>query len=245
MYAKRIQIENYGPIDRLDITLPFEGGAPKPIVLVGENGSGKSILLSQIVNGLISAQGIVYPDTPEVKTEKVYKLRSSAYIKSQSEFYFSRVDFEDNLFIEEIIYLHPKRKDSVVPSELAGVDAQNAWDKTPLNEIEYMDSSFFQPNQENRDKIESVFSQNCVLYFPPNRFEEPAWLNEENLNAKASYMDLIHLKGYANRKVINYSPLRDNQNWLFDVVYDRAVFETQTTNIPFHLMVASIPFLCP
>ena len=47
MYAKRIQIDNYGPIDQLDITFPFEGDIPKPVVLVGENGSGKSILLSQ------------------------------------------------------------------------------------------------------------------------------------------------------------------------------------------------------
>ena len=58
MYAKRIQIVNYGPIDQLDITFPFEDDIPKPIVLVGENGSGKSILLSHLVNGLISAKGI-------------------------------------------------------------------------------------------------------------------------------------------------------------------------------------------
>ena len=27
-------------------------------------------------------------------------------------------------------------------------------------------------------------------------------------------------------RIINYAPLRDNQNWLFEVVFDRAVFET-------------------
>ena len=74
MYAKRIQIDNYGPIDRLDIPFPFEVDAPKPVVLVGENGSGKSILLSHIVNGLLVAQSHIYPDTPEVETGKVYKL---------------------------------------------------------------------------------------------------------------------------------------------------------------------------
>lgn len=235
MYTKRIQIENYGPIDQLDITLPFEGDAPKPIVLVGENGSGKSILLSQIVNGLICAQGVVYPDTPEVETGKVYKLRNNAYIKSGREFYFSRVDFEDNLFIEELRSLHSKGKDSVVPSELTGVDAQNAWQNMRHNQTDHADSSFFGPSQKNRDKIEGVFSQNCILYFPSNRFEEPAWLNEENLNAKASYMDSVHLKGHTNRKVINYSPLRDNQNWLFEVAYDRHAFEVQTTQFPVNI----------
>ena len=48
----------------------------------------------------------------------------------------------------------------------------------------------------------------------------------------AEYMDLKRLQGYTSRKVINYSPLHDNRNWLFDVVYDRAVFETRTVNVP-------------
>ena len=64
MYAKRIQIDNYGPIDQLDITFPFEGDIPKPVVLVGENGSGKSILLSHIVNGLTSCPEHNLPGNP-------------------------------------------------------------------------------------------------------------------------------------------------------------------------------------
>ena len=235
MYTKRIQIDNYGPIDHLDISFPFQGDTPKPIVLVGENGSGKSILLSQIVNGMISAQGAVYPDTPEVETGKVYKLRNSAYIKSGREFYFSRVDFEDNLFIEELRSLHPKGKDSVVPSEHAGADAQNAWQKMLPNKLDYMDANLSHSNQENWDKVEGVFSRNCVLYFPSNRFEEPAWLNEKNLNSTANYMDSRHLEGHTNRKVVNYSPLHDNQNWLFEVAYDRCAFEVQTTQFPVNI----------
>ena len=82
MYTKRIQIVNYGPVDQLDITLPFDGDNPKPVVLVGENGSGKSILLSHVVNGLVAAKDLVYSETPEVEINKVYKIRSGAYIKS-------------------------------------------------------------------------------------------------------------------------------------------------------------------
>ena len=65
MYAKRIQISNFGPIERLTIDCEFDGDKPMPIVLVGENGSGKSILLSHIVNGLLLAQQSAYPETPE------------------------------------------------------------------------------------------------------------------------------------------------------------------------------------
>ena len=58
MYVKRIRLENYGPIPNLDIELPFDGDRPKPIVLVGENGSGKSIVLSHIVNGMLEAKHV-------------------------------------------------------------------------------------------------------------------------------------------------------------------------------------------
>ena len=242
MYTKRIQIDNYGPIDHLDITLPFKDDAPKPVILVGENGSGKSILLSHIVNGLVSAQSLIYPETPEVEVGKVYKLRNNSYIKSGREFYFSRVDFEDNLFIEEIRSLRSNEKASSVPSGLTGIDVKKAWEKMKLDKNDHFDTSF---SYNNEDKIEGIFSRNCVIYFPPNRFEEPAWLNEENLKAKANYMNLKRFVGHTNRKVIQHSPLHDNQNWLFDVIFDRAVFETQTTNISFPIEGRDQPISVP
>ena len=229
MYTKRIQLANYGPIDHLDITLPFEGDNPKPVVLVGENGSGKSIFLSHIVNGLVLAKGVVYPETPEVETGKVYKIRDHSYIKSGSEYYFGKVDFEDGLFVTEMRSRKLKREYDATLLAPLGSDAQGAWDNMTPEKNDYFDSSF---SLANENKVKNAITNNCVLYFPPNRFEEPAWLNEENLKAQAQYMDLKHLQGQTDRKVINYSPLHNNQNWLFEVVYDSAVFEMQTRRLP-------------
>ena len=127
MYAKRIQLVNYGPIDHLDITLPFEGDTPKPVLLVGENGSGKSILLSHIVNGLLSAKGIAFPETPEVENGKVYKLRSNSYVKSGSQYYFGRVDFEENLFLAEIRSQKRRQEYETLPSGPSEPDIHDAW----------------------------------------------------------------------------------------------------------------------
>ena len=241
MYVKRTQIINYGPIDRLDISFPFEGNAPKPVLLVGENGSGKSILLSHIVNGLISAKDQIYQDTPEVEKDKVYKIRSGFYIKSKKEFYFARVDFQDSLFIEEIYSGHPKETYPNPPAELTGQEAQAAWGKMEPKKGDHFDSNIYSKEAEVRD----VFSQNCVLYFPPNRFEEPAWLNKENLIARAEYLDLGHIEGYTDRKIINYSPLHDNQNWLFEVIYDRAAFEAEALGRSVPVRDSNIPHFLP
>ena len=70
MYIKRIRITDYGPFGDLDLSFPFEENIPRPVVLVGGNGSGKSILLSHIVNGLILAKDRVYQDSPEVNTQQ-------------------------------------------------------------------------------------------------------------------------------------------------------------------------------
>ena len=241
MYVKRIQIINYGPVDQIDITFPFEGDVPKPVILVGENGSGKSILLSHIVNGLISAKDLIYPDTPEVEKDKVYKIRSGFYIKSKKEFYFARVDFQDSLFIEEIYSGHPKETYPNPPAELTGQEAQAAWGKMETKKGNHFDSNIYSKEAEVRD----IFSRNCVLYFPPNRFEEPAWLNKENLIAKAEYLDLGHIEGYTDRKIINYSPLHDNQNWLFEVIYDRAAFEADALGRSVPVKDSKTPLFLP
>ena len=99
MYTKRVQILHYGPINDVDVHFPFHNETPQPVVFVGENGSGKSILLSHIVNALISAKDLVYSDTPEVEIGRVYKLRSGSYIKHSRTYYFARTDFEEGLYV--------------------------------------------------------------------------------------------------------------------------------------------------
>ncbi len=53
MYLKECLIHNVGPIEDLDLSLDLTpDGIPKPLILVGKNGSGKSILLAYILDAL-------------------------------------------------------------------------------------------------------------------------------------------------------------------------------------------------
>ena len=113
----------------------------------------------------------------------------------------------------------------------------------PPQETDYFTSFLSFGHRETiRSNIKSIVSNNCLLYFPPNRFEEPAWLNQDNLRSKAQYMDLKHIAGHTNRRTINYSPLQDNRDWLFDVIYDRSVFEHRTTNVALNKSI-TLPLL--
>lgn len=244
MYVRRIRLAHYGPIESLDITLPFDGDKPKPVIFVGENGTGKSIVLSHVVNGLLWAKGVSYPETREVETGKVYKLRSSQYIKTGSQHYYARVDYESDLFLTELRTLNLKQDGETIPAVIINEHHEGIWNNIQVGTNESLDTNL--TDAKNID-IKSLFEKNCVLFLPHNRFEEPAWLNERNLTAKAEYMELERVSGYTSRKVLNYSALRHNQNWLFDVVFDRAAFEIQTANVNMPIeqsdRQASIPVL--
>lgn len=222
MYVKRVHIENYGPVEALDIEFPFDGdNKPKPVVLVGANGSGKSVLLSHIVNGLLDVQATAYPESPEVELGKAYKMRSPRYVTLGKEYSFTQVDFWDSLPVRELILPRPKRRFEQVPAGIAGTEAQSLYDNLSSESSNIFDHDI------DQEKAQQLLQETCVLYFPPNRFEDPAWLNRDNLEATAQYMDLKHLDGHSNRLIVNCSPLRRSQNWLFEVLYDSHVFKQE------------------
>ena len=231
MYTKRIQLRGFGPIDNLNIELPFEGDAPRPIVLVGQNGSGKSILLSHVVSGLLAAKDTVYSQTPEVEPGRAYRLKSNFYIKSGNQFSFSRVDFENNWYLTELTTMQNKRDNPEVPHEIAGTDVEPIWRQMDSVSNDYVDSNLGS-DYENYIKLKSVVSGNCILYFPFNRFEDPAWLNRGNLTAQAEFIDRKPMVAHSERRAIATSPLELNRNWLVDVLYDRRVSETRSVRVP-------------
>ena len=167
MYLKKLSLENVGPLEDFLLEPSFfeEGGNPKPVVLVGENGSGKSIVLSYIVNGLMAAKQSVYADT-EVETGKVYKFRSPDYVSSGKIYSYGRVDFEDELNYFEWQLLRSRKS---FEEEHKFTPVNKEWNQIPENNTSYINSTFHIDPLVMRNKLD----QNVLLYFPPNRFEIP------------------------------------------------------------------------
>ena len=219
MYVKSIQLTNYGPIGQFDLQCPFEDDTPKPVVFVGENGSGKSLVISHIVNGLIAAKNHAYPETPEVDTGKVYKIRNSGYVKTGEQFYFAKIQYQSNLAITEMRTIHPKVA-GASPAWVPSQEIERIWEKMPEGKSDYIDDTMLNRQADLLD----IFRKNCVLFFPSNRFEEPAWLNEQHLKSKAQYVELTRTTDHTDRKVISHSPLDSNKDWFFSIVYDMLTF---------------------
>src|SRR3989339_2198416 len=101
MYLKNIIIKNIGPIDGIDIEMPFhDDNAPKPLVIVGKNGSGKSIVLSYIVDSLFNFQRHIYDDMG-IRKDKLYKKQSPTYIKNNNLYGWVNLEYK---FDQETLY---------------------------------------------------------------------------------------------------------------------------------------------
>ncbi|MCY4069424.1 MAG: AAA family ATPase [Acidimicrobiaceae bacterium] len=94
-----------------------------------------------------------------------------------------------------------------------------------------MHESSFNLSEDRRENAKNLIEDRCILYFPADRFEEPAWLNEEHLINPPSRTHASPYEGHTIRKIIATSTLRNNQDWLYDVVTDRYIFEVQTKNV--------------
>lgn len=222
MYLKFLELENFGPIDSLKFSFPFSEGKPKPVVLVGGNGAGKSVILAQIVNSLLLAKQEVFDDV-EVEKGRVFKYRNPTYIKGASHYYYSKVLFDNGAEVREW-QLRMTRKQ--FEDNLQYTPVRREWTDILESEISSLNISF----HNKKTEVEGLFDKRCCLYFPVNRFEEPSWLNLENLKVKVSFSDLKNLSGYSNRNVICSSPLKENMNWLLDLVLDMRAFDMMTVS---------------
>ena len=225
MYLKDIILSNVASVDLLKIELAFdESGNPKPLILVGENGAGKSIVLSFIVNALISAKQTIYKSA-EVEEGKVYKLRSPSYIRSGEHYYFGKLLFEEKFECIEWKLDTTRKK---FEENYKFTPLFKEWCDIPENETSLLKQNF----ENNKIKLQELHDNNCILYFPPNRFEEPAWLNIYNLLAKADFAEPRNIKGYSERTIIAHTVLRNIIHWFLDVTYDSRVLEIKTVQPP-------------
>jgi hypothetical protein len=224
MYLKKLEIENTGPIDCLSVEFAAtDTGSIKPLVIVGENGTGKTILLSYLVNTLITAKQAAFDDA-EVEHGRVYKYRSPQYITTGKHYSYGRVEFGDGYYVEEW-QLDTQRARFEAAYYFSSV--RSSWSSIPEHEASHFHSTLPHDGQAAKD----LFDKQCCLYFPVNRFEEPAWLNIDNLKERATYTEIRHVNRLSNRSVVSTSPLKANRNWLLDLIFDRQAFEISTTSI--------------
>jgi len=226
MYLRNISLRNTGPINSFDVSLPFDGDRPLPIVLVGKNGSGKSTVISFIVNAIVSLKQSVFQDI-EVENGKVYRIRSPLSINGNAGFFFSQLKFDRNVTVTEWQLSKP-RINFADPTPLNSLDV--SWQQIPPHDT----SGFFPTFGELSDlaRMEEMLSKNCLLFFPADRFEPPDWLNLESLSSELKLPEPERMKGRTARRIFSRNRLKPTLDWLNSVIFDMMVAEQTQIFVP-------------
>ena len=221
MYLEKINIQNYGPLKHFVLDMPFnkdENGnktTPKPLVIVGKNGTGKTVILSHIVNGLIALKQNAYDDN-EVERNFVYKIRSPFYINN-ARFYYARLDYTNNVYSVE--YQLSNTKSNI--EKIDGFTKPNEdW-----NLIQNAATDYFSFNPRDKIRAKELIDNNILKYFPSDRTTLPAWLNEDALIKPQRYSNRQNFSNISNRNILYTNDFEDNKSWLMDLLYDKEVYD--------------------
>lgn len=176
MYLRRLYIENNGPLRNLYLELPFvETGQPKPVVLVGGNGSGKTSLLSMIGDALFEAAVVHYTDVVQGSTfgsRPWFRIIGPATISIGAAGGCALMQFDQGgttyVYKEKGGTLHAPDVALRVPDQLK---THVSWaDEGSIKEFSISD-----------EQSKMLFQEGVYLYLPSSRAEAPHWLNRASL----------------------------------------------------------------
>ena len=223
MYLKNIIIENIGPIGKIDIEMPFfDTKRPKPIIFVGENGSGKTIVLSSIIDALHEIANQSFDDVLPKKGlgYSYFKLVGPKNQKMNTIYGFNYLVFQGDT--QKIEYIEKTGKlsfDNCKKATHELLSVNEGWQE----EENYKKTT----NVKNNIEIQNDFSKNSYCYFPSIRYENPHWLNE--YKEESRFVTSSKISGKLGKPVVIEKSLEINKSWLLDIFLDsRADIDEET-----------------
>lgn len=218
MYLKRIHNVNVGPIKDAEIIFPFdEENNPKPVIIVGENGTGKSVLLSNIVDSFYEFASKAFSDAVKRDASglgsQYYKIVTGQEIHHGKDFMYSWIEYEDkDSSDKKATYLF---KDGEFNLE-DFCERENITDKKHFGDKE--------PKKISIDKkqAEEIFGENVLCYFPPNRYEKPNWMGKGYYDISESEHPSVREKisGRLDKPILVENVTPRTLQWLLDVIAD-------------------------
>lgn len=213
MYLNRAIIENSGPLKWLDISLEFnETGNPKPVVLVGGNGSGKTNFLSMIVDALFEAAAVHYDNVLPTKGSgrSWFRMVGGRTITTGAVGSFSLLKFDDD------------GTHRIYREKAGSVDSASLHDRVPADFIPNLNWNLEGSLKDfhiDGKRSEEIFEKGVYTYFPSSRSEAPYWLNKEAISTLEFDVDPAFSRKLTKPIYVERA-LASFKQWLLSVLAD-------------------------
>lgn len=218
MYLENIDYVNDGPVERLSYKFRKDSnGCPIPLVVVGQNGSGKSLIFSSIVDALFEISEKSFRNTWLPNEEGVgrqyYKSISEDEIRIGASFLLSKIKFEHDG--NEVDYVFKTGK--IKPTECrdkCGFDVSN--------DFQWNEFGHYKKVNATSEFADKAFDNSVICSFLPERYAKPSWIGDgyykhlklPTFSAKEKLVSVLSTPIVAE----NYSEII--KQWLCDVVAD-------------------------
>lgn len=217
MYLRKCFIENVGPIPKFDIELDLDSlGNPKPVIMVGKNGTGKTIFLAYVLDALAELAKKKFSDIAigqQMGFSPFLKLMSSGDTRSLSGSSLGFLEFSDA--DSKFFYLE-KVGDIDLPSYV-----MNLGGRFGLLLQENEEACKFVTGDEKQ--IETFFRTGAVCFFPSSRHERPHWLNISAVEDLPVFSSDQRISRVLGKPLIVERAAEDNRQWLMDILFDSLV----------------------
>ena len=217
MYLKKIRYDNIGPVDCIDINTSFtEEGDQKPTIFVGENGCGKSLIVSNIVDACFEIANLFYTNVSVVDHSgtKYFKKISNSQIKIGKKYLCVYIEFiQDNKAIQYFF-----KSGKITNAEYDTASGINSSPKFIWGESD----NYKKVDIEDVNTVATCFGNDIVCYFSPNRYAMPVWMGLEYHGLEQYEHVITKEKIHKNLKnhIIASDVTQDNLSWILDVIVD-------------------------
>ncbi len=223
MYLKNIAIENIGPITKLSMELPFhENGNPKPLLLVGENGTGKTVFQSQIIDSLYETASNLFQDVGihEGEHRSYYKVSGSTNLQIGKDKGFSALSFIDSEnnkieYFDKIGNITKNNFTDMIADFSLSPDGKNGNQKSVINIAD----------ERQKEMLQKEWINEVHIYQPAYRYEEPFWKNKI-FKDHQRFEDKQNYSGKLNKEIEIISSTKENKTYLLDLVLDFTLYKT-------------------
>lgn len=176
MYLKNISITAYGPIENLSYSFRFDDNKnPIPLVIIGKNGCGKTLIFSNIVDMMVEVKRTLFPSgILEVVENNYYRMGSHSYIHNNLNTSIVQIKYgNENKSAEYIDIISRNPNSAVTNNEIT--------DQTIAKDQKFKTSGFYK-HVDLHGITDSDFQKFIQLFFPFDRFYTPMWYNYNNYN---------------------------------------------------------------
>ncbi|MFA5792137.1 MAG: AAA family ATPase [Candidatus Paceibacterota bacterium] len=228
MYLKKIAISSIGPINELLVEMPFNSkGDPKPIIFVGENGSGKTILQSQIVDSFYEIGSDLFDDIGKQKglSRSYYKISGGLNLQTGKEKGFSALIFTDDQG-EKIEYFD--KIGDIKKEDINKLLPDFSLSSNNKNDNQKIITNISDP--QKKEKLQNEWLTGAHFFQPAYRYEEPFWKNDPFLDYQR-FEDKKRFSNQLKKEIEIVSATKDNKSFLLDLVLDRFVQNANPVNL--------------